>query len=44
MMTEKDSDDLFARVLGDNLQAATLRLAAYLAIVAAVVATIALVV
>jgi hypothetical protein len=36
--------DLLSRVLGDNLQTATLRVAIYLVIAAAVVATIAVLV
>jgi hypothetical protein len=43
-MTENDSDQILVRVRGDNMQAATLRMAIYLAIAAAVAATIALLV
>jgi hypothetical protein len=39
-MTENDSDEILARVLGPNMQQATLRMVLYLAIAAAVVATI----
>lgn len=39
-MTEDDSDRILSRVLGENMQQATLRMMVYLAIAAAVVATI----
>jgi hypothetical protein len=39
-MTENDSDEILSRVLGPNMQQATLRMVLYLAIAAAVVATI----
>ena len=39
-MTENDSDQVLARLLGGNIQQATLRMVIYLAIAAAVVATI----
>jgi hypothetical protein len=39
-MTENDSDQVLSRVLGDNMQQATLRMVLFLAIAAAVVAAI----
>jgi cell division protein FtsL len=39
-MTENDSDHILSRVLGENMQQATVRMVLYLAIAAAAVATI----
>jgi hypothetical protein len=39
-MTENDSDQILSRVLGGNMQQATMRMVLYLAIAAAAVATI----
>ena len=39
-MTENDSDQILTRVLGGNMQQATLRMMLFLAVAAAVVATI----